>query len=258
MDKLIIKNGLVFDPINEIEGEKKDILIQDGIIVDKFSSSAGIKEINAKGKTVIPSAIDIHSHIACQQANYARLLGSNNAKFQEIWNGLTLENIAKNYISNGYTFVLEANVFPSLVKQTIFDFKQLPVLDKAMLLNVSNLWPLELEFQKGKIDDMNVFLSDLLSKTKGFGFKVYNPFECENWNFNSLRDDLITQGRLYNFSALDVYINLTKCVEKLGLPHSIHAHIEGYEQEQGKKNLFVVLNKIKELNLTPSPKTSLK
>ena len=138
MDRLMIKHGVVFDPINNIDGEIKDILIESGKIVEKFSNETDVKEIDAKGKTVIPSAVDIHTHVASQQVNWARLLGTNNNKFKEIWQGLTLKNIAKNYISNGYTFILEANVFPSLAKQTIFDFKQLPVLDKAMLLNVSN------------------------------------------------------------------------------------------------------------------------
>jgi formylmethanofuran dehydrogenase subunit A len=255
-NKVIIKNGIVFDPINKIEGETKDILIESGKIVNKFSNDKEIKEINANGKTVIPSAIDIHTHVASQQVNWARLIGSNNKKFKDIWQGLTLEKIARDYISMGYTFILEANVFPSLAKQTIFNFQQIPVLDKAMLLNISNLWPLELEFQRGKISDMSIFLSDLLSKTYGFGFKVYNPFECEIWNFKELREDLSKQGRLYNFSALDVYENIVKCVESLGLPHSAHAHIEGYENEIGKKNLFMVLEKIKSLNIEPSQKTN--
>jgi len=252
MDRLIIKNGVVFDPINNIDGEIKDILIESGKIVEKFSNETDVKKIDAKGKTVIPSAVDIHTHVASQQVNWARLLGTNNNKFKEIWHGLTLKNIAKNYISNGYTFILEANVFPSLAKQTVFDFKQLPVLDKAMLLNVSNFWPLELEFQRGKIDDMAIFLSDLLSKTYGFGIKIYNPFENENWNFRELREDISQMGRLYNFSALDVYENAVKCVETLGLPHSTHAHIEGYENEIGKRNLITVLEKIKSLNIETS------
>ncbi|MEE9376831.1 MAG: amidohydrolase family protein [Candidatus Lokiarchaeia archaeon] len=257
MSRLIINNGLVFDPINNIYGEIKDILIESGKIVEKFSSETNVKEIDAKGKTVIPSAIDIHTHVASQQVNWARLLGANNNKFKEIWEGLTLKNIARNYISNGYTFILEANVFPSLAKQTIFNFKQLPVLDKAMLLNISNFWPLELEFQRGKIDDMAIFLSDLLSRTYGFGIKIYNPFENENWNLNELRDDISQSGRLYNFSALDVYENAVKCVETLGLPHSTHAHIEGYENEIGKRNLVTVLEKIKSLNLEANQKTDL-
>ncbi|MFX1531117.1 MAG: amidohydrolase family protein [Promethearchaeota archaeon] len=256
--KLIIKNGLVYDPINNIEGEKKDILIESGKIVDEFTDNKDLKEIDALGKTVIPSAIDIHTHVASQQVNWIRLLGSDNAKFQEIWRGLTLENIAKDYIDMGYTFILEANVFPSLAKQTIFNFQQLPVLDKAMLLNTSNLWPLELEFQRGKINDIAIFLSDLLSKTYGFGFKVYNPFECETWDFKKLREDILEKGRLYNFSALEVYENIVKGVESLGLPHSAHVHIEGYENEIGKKNLFTVLERIKSLDLAPNQQTNSK
>ncbi|MFX1309491.1 MAG: amidohydrolase family protein [Promethearchaeota archaeon] len=257
MNKLIIKDGYVFDPINSIDGEKKDILIESGKIIEKFSSQKNVREINAKGKTVVPSAIDIHTHVASQQVNWARLLGTNHNKFKEIWRGLPLKNIAINYLSKGYTFILEANVFPSLAKQTIFNFKQLPVLDKAMLLNISNFWPLELELQRGKIDEMAVFLSDILSKTYGFGFKVYNPFENETWNLRELRGNISQTGRLYNFSALDVYENLVKCVEKLGLPHSIHAHIEGYETDIGKKNLFTVLEKVKALNLEINQKSNL-
>ncbi|MFW9866427.1 MAG: amidohydrolase family protein [Candidatus Thorarchaeota archaeon] len=257
MDKLIIKNGLVYDPINNINGEKKDILIESGTIVDSFTNNKDIKEINANGKTVIPSAIDIHTHVASQQVNWVRLLGLNNAQFNEIWHGLTLDKIARDYVSMGYSFILEANTFPSLAKQTVFNFQQLPVLDKGMLLNISNMWPLELEFQRGKVEDMAVFLSDLLSKTYGFGFKVYNPFECEQWNLKELREDLAQQGRLYNFTALNVYENTVKCVELLGLPHSAHIHIEGYENEIGKENLFSVLNKIKSLNVGSNPKTSL-
>jgi len=243
MGKLLIKNGLIFDPLNEISGEKKDILIEDGKIIDKFSSQKDIKEINASGKTVIPAAIDIHAHIASQQVNWARLLGSKNQKFIETWKRLTLKNITLDYIANGYTFIIDANVYPSLSKQTIFEFSNLPVLDKGMLLNVSNLWALEDEFQRGKIEETSLFLSDILSMCKGFGIKVYNPFEAESWNFKELRD-IEQGGRLYNFSALDVYKTLTKAVENLNLPHSIHAHIEGYEDMVGKNNLKIILDNL--------------
>jgi len=254
MSKIIVKNGLVFDPLNNINGEIKDILIEDSKIVEKFSTENEVKEIDANGKTVIPGAIDIHAHIAAQQINLIRLLGTNNNLFQEKWKGLTLESIARDYISNGYTFVLESNVFPSLAKHTIFNFKQIPVLDKAMLLNVSNMWPLEFEFQKNKYDEIAVFLSNLLLLTKGFGLKVYNPFESEIWNLKTLRKDLSIKGKLYNFSALDVFENLIKANEYLGLPHSVHAHIEGYEQLDAKNNLSLVLDKIKSLQLNSNLK----
>jgi len=244
MGKLLIKNGLVFDPLNDLSGEKKDILIEDGKIIEKFSSQKNIKEIDASGRTVVPAALDIHSHIASQQVNWARLLGSKNNRFKEVWNRLTLDSIARDYLSNGYSFVIDANVYPSLSKQTLLDFSNLPVLDKAMLLNVSNLWALEDEFQRGKIQELSIFLSDILSTCKGFGIKVYNPFEAEAWNFKLLRENIEKGGKLYNFSALDVYKNLTKAVEQLNLPHSVHAHIEGYESQIAKENLNIILQNI--------------
>ncbi|MFX0048516.1 MAG: hypothetical protein ACFE8G_10170 [Candidatus Hermodarchaeota archaeon] len=258
MTKLLVKNGFVFDPFNKIEGEVKDILIQGGKIVDKFASNGDVQEIDAKGKTIIPAAVDIHSHIASQQLNWVRLLGSNNSDFQNYWHGLTLNTIAKNYISNGYTFVLEANVFPSLTKQTIHDLQRLPVLDKAFLLNASNLWALELEFQKRMVEQGATFLSNLLEKVKGFGLKAYNPFEAEYWNWKVVRNTLSEKGRLFNFTPMEVYENLAKYVEYLGLPHSIHAHIEGYETDFSMKNLLPTLNHIKSLGLKPSPKSDFK
>ena len=88
---------------------------------------------------------------------------------------------------------------------------------------------------------MAIFLNDLLSKTLGFGLKAYNPFEAEAWNYKELREDITESGRLYSFSPLKVYENLTKTNEYLGLPHSIHAHIEGYETDQAKGNLSTIL-----------------
>ncbi len=256
MGKLLVKNGFVFDPFNKIEGETKDILIEDCKIVDKFVSSNDVKEIDAKRKTVIPAAVEIHAHVASQQFNWVRLLGSVNQDFQNIWNGLTLNSIAKDYVSNGYTFILEANVFPSLTKQTMFDLKRLPVLDKAFLLNPSNLWALELEFQKEMVEEGSVFLSNLLEKVKGFGLKAYNPFEAEYWNWKVVRKNLTEKGRLFNFAPIDVYEKLPRFVEHLGLPHSVHAHIEGYESQYAKENLLTTLNKVKSLGLKPNPKNN--
>jgi len=254
MTKLLVRNGNVFDPFNSVEGETKDILIEDGKVVDKFASSSDVKEIDAKGKTVIPAAVEIHAHVASQQLNWVRLLGSNNQDFQNLWNGLTLNSIANDYVSNGYTFILEANIFPSLTKQTIFDLKRLPVLDKAYLLNPSNLWALELEFQKDMVEEGSAFLSNLLEKVKSFGLKAYNPFEAEYWNWKKVRKNLTEKGRLFNFAPMEVYEKLPRFVEYLGLPHSIHAHIEGYETQYAKENLLTTLNKVKSLGLKPNPK----
>lgn len=247
MSNLLIKNGLVFDPINNISGEKKDILVENGKIIDSFKKIRinEVKTIDANGKTVIPGAIDIHTHVASQQVNNIRLLGSNNKQFFELWHGLTLDYITKEYVSKGYTFITEANVFPSLAKQTIFNFERIPILDKAMLINASNLWALELEYQKSDVKRASVFLSNLLDLVKGFGLKIYNPFESEEWDFKEQRKDISSPGRLFNFSALDVYNSVVKFNENLELPSSIHAHIEGSQGDNGLSNVLKVLQEIK-------------
>ncbi|MFO8018782.1 MAG: amidohydrolase family protein [Promethearchaeia archaeon] len=249
MSKLIIKKGTVVDPLNEIEGETKDILIEDGKIVEKFSNESDIKEIDASGKTVIPAAVDTHTNVASQQVNWARLLGSANQQFRETWGDFSLSTISRDYIANGYTFILETNVFPSFAKQTHLNFQYLPVLDKAISLNVSNLWALESEYQKNHYKQAAVFLGDLVKRTKSYGLSSINPFEAEEWNLKNLREDIKQEGRLYNFLGIDVYETLIEANEQLGLPNSVQAHIEGYEASNAKNNLKILLDKVESLEL---------
>ncbi len=70
MKRLIIKNGIVADPLSRTE-VKRDICIEDGIIRGagngtgdfKKSRSADIKIINADGLYVLPGLIDMHVHL---------------------------------------------------------------------------------------------------------------------------------------------------------------------------------------------------
>ena len=56
----ILKNGIVYDPANGINGEKKDVMFKDDIIVDNVSSEA--KVIDVTNKIVMPAGVDPHSH----------------------------------------------------------------------------------------------------------------------------------------------------------------------------------------------------
>jgi formylmethanofuran dehydrogenase subunit A len=68
--ELLIKNGAVFDPVNGIKGDKTDIPIKDGKIVDKVSSKASV--IDAGGRLVMAGGVDAHSHIAGAKVNVGR------------------------------------------------------------------------------------------------------------------------------------------------------------------------------------------
>lgn len=73
---MVIGNGYVFDPLNEIDGEVKDIFIKDGKIVEELTGSSlrDAKMIDAHGKTVMPGGVDSHSHIAGAKVNTGRMM----------------------------------------------------------------------------------------------------------------------------------------------------------------------------------------
>ena len=41
----ILKNGIVYDPANEVNGEKMDVMFKDGIIVDNVSADAEVLDV---------------------------------------------------------------------------------------------------------------------------------------------------------------------------------------------------------------------
>ncbi|HXX86901.1 MAG TPA: amidohydrolase family protein, partial [Candidatus Acidoferrum sp.] len=71
--ELLIKNGYVFDPINRINGERMDIAVKNGKIVEKVMERRA-RKIDASGMIVMPGGVDIHTHIAGSEVNTGRLL----------------------------------------------------------------------------------------------------------------------------------------------------------------------------------------
>ena len=60
---LLIKNAVVYDPTNNIEGEKMDLAIRNGKIVESVEES-NAKVLDAAGMIAMPGGVDLHSHIA--------------------------------------------------------------------------------------------------------------------------------------------------------------------------------------------------
>jgi formylmethanofuran dehydrogenase subunit A len=73
MRSLIIKGGYVYDPVNGVNGEKKNIYICDGKIVEEIEEREA-KVIDASGAVVMPGGVDIHSHISGSKINSGRML----------------------------------------------------------------------------------------------------------------------------------------------------------------------------------------
>ena len=65
----VIKNGFVISSDFK-EFSKRDLILENGYIVEKASDLSEVKEIDAEGKYVLPGLIDIHNHGACG-SNYS-------------------------------------------------------------------------------------------------------------------------------------------------------------------------------------------
>ena len=62
-DSLLIKNGRIIDPANDID-RNQDLLIIDGAIADPVSAIPDtVQELDAKGCWVVPGLIDMHVHL---------------------------------------------------------------------------------------------------------------------------------------------------------------------------------------------------
>ena len=73
--EILIKNGYVIDPLNNIKGEVMDIAVKGSKIVDPSEiDPKTAKVIDAKGMTVMAGGIDVHSHIAGPKVATGRLI----------------------------------------------------------------------------------------------------------------------------------------------------------------------------------------
>ena len=69
--EFILKNGIVYDPTNGVAGEKMDVMVKDGKIVEEVSSSAEV--IDVTDKLVMPAGVDPHAHVAGPKLVVGRL-----------------------------------------------------------------------------------------------------------------------------------------------------------------------------------------
>ncbi len=234
MSNLIIKNGLVYDPLNNIDGEKKEIHIKDGVIVDKVNSDA--KVIDASGMIVMPGGVDLHSHIAGAKVNAGRSMRPEDKHFEATMKRTKLTRSGTGfsvpstwltgykYAQLGFTTVAEPAMPLLEARHTHEEFLETPIIDKLAFPLFGNNWFVMEYVKNGEIEKLAAYVAWILKATKGFAIKLVNPGGVENWawgkNVNSIDDEVFHWG----VSPRNIVESLAKANEMLELPHSIHVH----------------------------------
>jgi formylmethanofuran dehydrogenase subunit A len=231
--ELLIKNGAVFDPKNGIAGDKTDISIKDGKIVDKVSTKASV--IDAGGRLVMPGGVDAHSHIAGAKVNVGRIMRPEDTrsgikprtKLTRPCTGYTVPNVyamGYRYAQMGYTTVFEAAQAIMKARHTHEELEEIPIIDKGALTLFGSNWP-TMDFVREKdMDKLAAYVAWGLLASRGFGVKVVNPGGGEMWGYGknvSGLDDVVPN---FDVTPAQIIVSLMKVNEMLGLPHSVHLH----------------------------------
>ena len=237
MTQILIKNGIIFDPMNGINSEVMDIAIKNGKIVElsEIDESKAIV-IDAKGKTVMPGGIDIHSHIAGPKVNVGRLMRPEDHyltnKPHKLPNrraetGLTVPNVFRigyEYARMGYTFVVEPATPPIKTRHTHEELNAIPIIDKAAFVLVDSNWiALDLISEKSR-DLLATYLAWLLLVTKTFALKLVDPGSDVVWVLKGKGIDIDDQIPIYNLTPRDIIREIGNAAQLLNLPHKMHVH----------------------------------
>ncbi|MHA1269639.1 MAG: formylmethanofuran dehydrogenase subunit A [Candidatus Helarchaeota archaeon] len=230
---IIIKNGYVIDPLNNIVNEKKEIYIENGVIVNKEPKNAVI--IDASGMVVMPGGVDVHSHIAGAKVNKGRLFRPEDhvidpVKKTKITRSGTGYSILSTFVTGyryaqmGYTTVIEPASVPLKTLHTHEEFIDIPIIDKALFPLMGNNWFVMKYILENNQEFLNAYVAWLIRAMKGFAVKIVNPGGNENWRWGKNIESIDQPNLGWEVTARQILVGLGKATESLGLPHTIHIH----------------------------------
>ena len=234
MTELLIKNGFVFDPLNGINGEKMDIAIKNGKIIEKVHAHRG-KVIDATGLTVMPGGVDIHTHIAGAEVNTGRMLRpEDHVKDVVRKTSMTRSGVGYSipstfvtgyrYSKMGYTTIMNPSMPPLEAKHTHEELNDTPLLDKASYPLLGDWWFVLEYLQKGNLEECAKYVAWMMGTSKGYAIKIVNPGGLEAWGFGKNVHSIDDTIPGYCLTPRDLIRGLVKVNKMLNLPHTIHLH----------------------------------
>jgi formylmethanofuran dehydrogenase subunit A len=232
--ELLIKNGFVYDPINGVNGEKMDIAVKDGKIVEKVNERRA-KKIDASGMVVMPGGVDIHSHIAGGKVNSGRLLRpEDHFKDFERKTAVTRSGVGYSipstfttgyrYARMGWTTVMDPAMPPLEAKHTHEELSDTPIIDKASYPLLGDWWFVLEYLRDGKIEECARHVAWMIKATKGYAIKLVNPGGLEAWGFGHNVNSIDDQVPYFGITPREIIRGLCKVNRLLNLPHTIHVH----------------------------------
>ena len=242
--RLRIVGGAVHDPANNIDGEIRDVCIEDGRIVASLPGGAPI--LNANGMIVMPGGVDIHAHFASSSCNHARRLlpeehTAEPVPAPKLLDGAgrsgtggtvpTTFSTAYRYAGLGYTTAFDAAVAPIMARHTHAELDDTPILDAGCFVLLGNDEYLHRQISRGERERAAHYVAWMLGATGAYAVKIVNPGGIEAWKSGqrNLTDiDQALGGTTVTPRA--ILETLTNAANGLRLPHPVHIHCNNLGQ----------------------------
>ncbi len=232
-----ITNGKIYDPVNSVNGEIKDIYFDDGRIVVPTDKSS--ETIDASGCAVMAGGIDVHSHIAGEPLELLRDAGNKIVP--------SVNRLGNEYAHMGYTLAVNAAMPALAARRTIIEENAIPKLDTSNLVWVGENPILFDLAAHGDNEELDQYLSWLMAVSGARGLKLINPREGRNDGelpYEKLTDRLIDSCMRVHLphplhlhhpflGQMGAYESVTKTIEHAdGRPlHLAHLQFYGYRQD---------------------------
>jgi formylmethanofuran dehydrogenase subunit A len=232
--ELLVRNGFVYDPINGVNGERMDIAVKDGKIVESVNERKA-RKINASDMVVMPGGVDIHTHIAGAEVNTGRLLRpEDHFKDFERKTSLTRSGVGYSipstfttgyrYARMGYTTIMNPSMPPLEAKHTHEELNDTPMVDKATYPLLGDWWFVLEYLKEGNIEECARHIAWIMNSTRGYAIKIVNPGGLEAWGFGHNVSSLDDQVPYFCITPREIIRGLCKVNKLLNLPHTIHVH----------------------------------
>jgi len=235
-----VAGGTVYDPVHGINGERRDIWIRDGKIVDAPPAPdvRPDKTIDASGLVVMPGGVDMHCHIAGPKVNSARKMRPEDKRKAEKvvrtagTRSGTMGSVPSTfatgykYAGMGYTTAFDAAIPPLAARHVHEEFEDTPCIDKGFFVLMGNNHFVMQSIQRKEPERLRSFIAWLLGAAKGYTPKIVNPGGVEVWkqlpsgNVHGLDENV----EHFGVTARQIIEQVARAVEELRLPHSVHLH----------------------------------
>jgi len=231
---LKIKGGKVYDPANGINGEVRDLYLQDGKLV--AAGEAG-RTIDATGMIVFPGGVDVHTHVAGGAINFARAMTPEDHRRTQAFirsktrrsglGGMAPTTFATGYLyaGMGFTTVNEAAVPVLSARHTHEELSDIPIVDKCSLTLMANNELMLDQLEAGEYERAKNIMAWYLWAAKSYGVKAVNAGGVAAWKWG--KDAKQLTDSIEGYSSLTpggIITALARMCHELNLPHPLHLH----------------------------------